>query len=59
MEIRIHHDNEFRIFYVARFSEAIYVLHVFVKKTQTTRPADIALGKARYAALIQARRADQ
>jgi phage-related protein len=34
MEIRLHCDNEFRVFYVARFEEAVYVLHAFVKKTK-------------------------
>jgi phage-related protein len=43
MEIRLHGDNEFRVFYVARFEEAVYVLHAFVKKTQATRKADIDL----------------
>lgn len=56
MEIRLHGDNEFRVFYVARFEEAIYVLHCFVKKTQATRKADIDLGKRRYSALIEARK---
>jgi phage-related protein len=27
MEIRIHGANEFRVFYVARYEEAVYVLH--------------------------------
>ena len=35
-EIRIHQDNEYRVLYVAKFKEAIYVLHSFVKKTQQT-----------------------
>lgn len=56
MEIRLHGDNEFRVFYVARFEEAVYVLHCFVKKTQTTRKADIEMGKRRYAALLELRR---
>ena len=56
MEIRLHGDNEFRVFYVARFEEAVYVLHCFVKKTQATRKADIDLGKRRYSALLEARK---
>jgi len=56
MEIRIHHDNEFRVFYVARFEEAVYVLHCFAKKTRGTSKADMELGKARYAALLALRR---
>jgi phage-related protein len=56
MEIRLHGDNEFRVFYVARFEEAVYVLHAFIKKTRATRKADIDLGKARYTAMLEARR---
>jgi phage-related protein len=56
MEIRLHGSSEFRVFYVARFEEAVYVLHSFVKKTQATRKADIELGKARYTAMLEARR---
>ena len=56
MEIRLHGTNEFRIFYVARFEEAVYVLHCFVKKTQATRQADIDLGRRRYNALAEMRK---
>lgn len=56
IEIRVHADNEFRVFYVARFDEAIYVLHCFVKKSRKTPKADIDLGKKRYAALLESRR---
>ncbi|MCB9383090.1 MAG: type II toxin-antitoxin system RelE/ParE family toxin [Bryobacterales bacterium] len=56
MEIRIHAETEFRVFYVARFEEAVYVLHSFVKKTRTTRKADIDLGQQRYAAMLKMRR---
>ena len=56
MEIRIHGDNEYRVFYVARYEEAVYVLHCFVRKTQETRKADLNLGRKRCAALIEARK---
>jgi phage-related protein len=56
MEIRVHGDNEYRVFYVARYEEAVYVLHCFVKKTQATRKADLDLGVRRYSALIEARK---
>ena len=32
MEIRINIGNAYRIFYVAKFEEGIYVLHAFQKK---------------------------
>ena len=56
MEIRVHGDNEYRVFYLARYEEAVYVLHCFVKKTQATRKADLDLGRKRYAALVAARK---
>jgi phage-related protein len=46
------------VFYVARFEEAIYVLHCFVKKTRATRKAEIELGKQRYAAILGLRRSN-
>jgi len=46
-EIRIHLNNEYRIVYVAKYSNAIYVLHAFVKKTQKTEKKYINLAKER------------
>ena len=37
MEIRIHDNGEFRVIYVAKFEEAVYILHAFQKKTQKIR----------------------
>ena len=34
--------------YVAKFAEAVYVLHAFQKKTQKTRREDIELARNRY-----------
>ncbi|MBE9012577.1 type II toxin-antitoxin system RelE/ParE family toxin [Pseudanabaenaceae cyanobacterium LEGE 13415] len=58
-EIRIQIENAYRIFYVARFEEAIYVLHVFQKKTQKTSQGDIELGQQRYKKLLQQRKAEE
>jgi phage-related protein len=53
-EIRIREkDGAFRVFYLATFADAVYVLHCFQKKTQKTRAEDIALGKRRYRELIR------
>ena len=50
-EIRVRTlDGTFRTFYVARFGEAVYVLHCFQKKTQKTSRSDIDLGRRRYRA---------
>lgn len=54
-EIRIRMETSYRVLYVAKFSEAVYVLHAFVKKTQKTSKKDIDLSVERYKALIRAR----
>ncbi|HSW70527.1 MAG TPA: type II toxin-antitoxin system RelE/ParE family toxin, partial [Gammaproteobacteria bacterium] len=55
-EIRIHEENEYRVLYVAKFEEAIYVLHSFVKKTQQTAKKDIDIIRKRYAEILEMRR---
>ena len=48
-EIRISDESgAYRVIYLARRTEAVYVLHAFEKKTQKTRQADIELAQARY-----------
>lgn len=54
-EIRIRTENAYRVFYVARFEEAIYVLHAFQKKTQKTAKKNLELGQKRYQQLQQIR----
>lgn len=54
-EIRIRGGRDYRVFYVAAFEEAVYVLHAFEKRTQKTRAADIELGKKRLATVQRAR----
>jgi phage-related protein len=46
-EIRIHDDGQYRVIYVAKFDDAVYVLHAFQKKTQKTRKQDIEMAKRR------------
>ena len=41
--------------YVAKFEEAVYVLHCFKKKTNATSKQDKALAKARYDGVIAER----
>ncbi len=58
-EIRIkENDGAFRIMYVTKFEEAVYVLHCFQKKTQATSRRDKDIAKTRYCAVIGARRDD-
>lgn len=52
----MHEENEYRVLYVAKFEDAIYVLHSFVKKTQQTSQKDIALAKKRYSEMLALRK---
>lgn len=54
-EIRIHTAVEHRVCYVAKFEEAIYVLHAFEKRTRKTLQHDVELAKQRYQTLIAQR----
>jgi phage-related protein len=54
-EIRIRTAVEHRVFYVARFDEAVYVLHAFEKKTQKTPKREIDLARARLATVLAER----
>lgn len=46
-ELRIHLSNEYRVIYLAKYGDTIYVLHSFVKKTQKTSKKDIEIAKDR------------
>ena len=54
-EIRIHTAVESRVCYVAKFTEAIYVLHAFEKRTRKTSQRDMEIGRQRYQALMAQR----
>jgi phage-related protein len=56
IELRIRTDRAHRVFYVARFAEAIYVLHAFEKKTQKTGKRDLEVGRARLRDVLALRR---
>jgi phage-related protein len=49
------HHLEHRVFYIAKFEEAVYVLHAFEKRTRQTPRADIELARKRLADLIRRR----
>ncbi|WP_394672133.1 type II toxin-antitoxin system RelE/ParE family toxin [Limnobacter sp.] len=56
-EIRINLDDGwFRVMYVAKFPEAVYVLHCFRKKTSTTSKKDKDIASARYRAVLAERK---
>ena len=48
-EIRVRDQaGAFRVIYVARFEDAVYVLHAFQKKSRKTSQADLRLARQRY-----------
>ena len=57
-EIRIHTGLEHRVFYVATFTEAVYVLHAFEKRTRKPPTHDLQLAQKRLRALVNRRRSD-
>jgi phage-related protein len=53
-EIRIKDEaGIFRVLYVAKFEDAVYVLHCFQKKTQRTAKSDLELARKRFAELVK------
>ncbi len=46
-EIRVRVLGEWRVIYVAKMADAIYVLHAFQKKSQKTNKNDIELARKR------------
>ncbi len=53
-EIRIRDaTGAFRIVYVAKFADAVYVLHCFQKKTEKTSKTDLELAAKRYRDLLK------
>ena len=53
-EIRVKDEaGIFHVIYVAKFADAIYVLHCFQKKSQQTNHLDIGLAKTRYKELLK------
>jgi len=55
-EIRVHAHGEYRVIFVARFAESIYVLHAFQKKARRTPQRDIEVARTRFRAVIDQRK---
>jgi len=54
MELRIWDEaGTFRVVYVAKFEDAVYVLHCFKKKTQQTSQSGIELARKRFKELVK------
>ena len=51
-EIRIREDSgAFRVFYIAKMKDMVYVLHAFQKKSQTTPKRELDIARERYKTL--------
>lgn len=56
-EIRIREEaGAFRVVYLAKLADAVYILHCFQKKTEQTSERDIDLARKRYKELMESRR---
>lgn len=56
-EIRVREESgAFRVVYIAKFAEAIYVLHCFQKKSQKTSSRDLEIVSQRYRELVKEQR---
>lgn len=55
-EIRVRAEGAYRVIYVAKFAESIYVLHAFGKKAQRTTRPDVELARKRFRALVNERK---
>jgi len=55
-EIRVRVGGAHRVIYVAKFVEAVYVLHAFQKTSRKTARIDIDLARRRFRSLVQDRR---
>lgn len=56
-ELRVWDETgTYRVIYLARLKDAVYVLHAFQKKTRATSKQDIEIAKSRYMELMQGRR---
>lgn len=56
IEIRVRLRGAFRMMYVAKYAEAVYVLHVFQKKTQKTSALDLEVARQRLALIQRSRK---
>jgi phage-related protein len=52
-EIRIRHDGQYRVIYLATLHDKVYVLHAFAKKTQKTNRRDLETATRAWAQIMQ------
>lgn len=54
LEIRINHASDaYRVIYVAKFANTVYVLHCFMKKSEKTSKSDIDIATHRFRELLK------
>lgn len=58
-EIRVRLALEHRVLYVARFAEAVYVLHAFEKRSRKIPQRDIELARQRFRELVALREREE
>ena len=56
-EVRIHTALEHRVIYVAKFAEAVYVLHAFEKRSRKTPKRELEIVRRRFRAILETQRA--
>ncbi len=54
-ELRVRAGGAYRVIYLAKFAEAVYVLHAFEKKSRKTARLDVELARQRYRNLVRER----
>jgi len=55
-EVRVRTGLEHRVVYLAKFDDAVYVLHAFQKRSQRTPKRDLGLARQRLRDLLRRRR---
>jgi phage-related protein len=55
-EIRVHTQTEHRVIYIAKYAEAVYVLHAFKKRARKTAHRDLEIARRRRAEVERSRR---
>lgn len=59
-EVRLRGSSgAYRILYIARFEQAVYILHCFVKKSRRTSEYDKRIAKARFQSVLEEQRSEK
>lgn len=61
-EIKVQDENksQYRLIYIAKFEEGIYVFHVITKKTtEKTEKGDLEISRTRYKEIVERRKLRQ